>query len=269
MEEESKIYSLVNLGQGKLLGKVYNDLAQPGVKKIGEAIGEILDISNTILLPIKLLNEKTKMIFKHNIDKYEKKLNNIADINIIPVANEIGVPILDRLTYVSNKEISDAFINLLAKASSTETVNLAHPGFIELIDRITPDEARIIDFIRNEKYIVYVTYNVYEKKGLNTFHVPDNAENLTGLEHKIKLNFPNNINVYLDNFVSLGILRHETSYYKSEDHLYNDVEYFYKDLLNKIKEEHPLDEYNLPEVKKGYYEVTKFGQLFLKACTDN
>lgn len=44
-----------------ILPQVYMDLAQPGVKAVGQALGTVLELSSTILLPLKLMNEKAKL----------------------------------------------------------------------------------------------------------------------------------------------------------------------------------------------------------------
>ena len=41
-----------------ILGQVYEDLAQPSVKAVGNALGTVFEFSTAILLPVKLLNEK-------------------------------------------------------------------------------------------------------------------------------------------------------------------------------------------------------------------
>ena len=61
----------------QILKLLYTDLAQPSIIKISLALETIFDLSNTILLPVKLLNEKSKIIFKTNINKYAEKIKNI------------------------------------------------------------------------------------------------------------------------------------------------------------------------------------------------
>lgn len=265
--EENKSFSLVNIAEGKLLSTIYKDLAKPSVKKVGLALETVFDLSNTVLLPLKLVNEKAKLIFQKSLSKYEENLNKIEEDKIITVANEIGIPIIDRLTYISNEDISNAFINLLTKASSTDTVNLAHPGFISIIDRLAPDEAKIINYIHDQPFIPFITYNIHEK-GQDAFHIPDYCESLTALEQACDLMFPQNIKIYLDNLVSLGILRLETFYFKTDETVYSKLQDIYKPVLDKLIEEHPIEKYDAPELAKGFYEITNFGRLFIDACTE-
>ncbi len=89
--------------------KVYEDLFQPKMKKAGEALATVIDVSNSILLPIKLLNERSKLIFESNIKRYSKKLENIDQNELQQVPEYVGLPILDKLTYISDSTLSEAF----------------------------------------------------------------------------------------------------------------------------------------------------------------
>ena len=54
---DNQITELVK-GVPNILGQVYEDLAQPSVKAVGNALGTVFEFSTSILLPVKLLNEK-------------------------------------------------------------------------------------------------------------------------------------------------------------------------------------------------------------------
>ena len=81
---------------------------------------------------------------------------------------QIGVPIIEKLGYITNDEIADLFTNLLTKASSVDTVNLAHPSFVQLIERLSVDEARIIKYLFNKEDIpcILFSYLLQEKRGI-------------------------------------------------------------------------------------------------------
>ena len=65
-----------------ILGELYQDLAQPSVKAIGNALGTVFEFSTAILLPLKLKNEKLKMNFiknTQNIENIKEILNYIIN----------------------------------------------------------------------------------------------------------------------------------------------------------------------------------------------
>ena len=140
---DSKIVDLVK-ATPNILGQVYTDLAQPGVKAVGNVLGTVLEFSTSFLLPIKLLNEKFKLNFTKRLNEYKDKLEQIPDEKRCEVHPQVGTPIIEKLSYTTNEEIADLFTTLLANASNVDMVNTAHPSFVNMIERMSPDEARLL-----------------------------------------------------------------------------------------------------------------------------
>lgn len=132
------------LNSTELMREIYTDLMRPGVKQVGKALKTVLGLGNTVLLPIAMLNGRAELIFQRNMDRFRESLVNIPEEDIQPVAPEIGVPILEKLTYVSDEALSEMFLNLLAKGSEARTADEAHPAFIGIINSLSPEEARLI-----------------------------------------------------------------------------------------------------------------------------
>ena len=57
----------------QILTTIYSDAAQPSVRKVGQALETVFEFSTSILLPVKLLNEKFKLNFERNLNNYKKK----------------------------------------------------------------------------------------------------------------------------------------------------------------------------------------------------
>jgi hypothetical protein len=160
----SDIKDLASLGAGsataisallknpEILKMIYEDALQPSVKNIGKALGTVFQVGNTVLLPLQLLNEKTRILFKKHMDEYKKRLENKTEDEICEVPSEIGNPIIEKLTYVRDENISSMFISLLTNASLYEKSNKAHPYFISIVNSITPDEAILLKNI-NDLYL--------------------------------------------------------------------------------------------------------------------
>jgi hypothetical protein len=77
------------------------------ITQVGKALGTVLGLGNTILLPIHLLNERARLILENNLEKYRLSLKDVPEVEILPVRPEVGVPILEKLAYVSDDELSD------------------------------------------------------------------------------------------------------------------------------------------------------------------
>lgn len=248
-------------GTPNILGQVYTDLAQPGVKAVGQALGTVLEFSTSFLLPVKLLNEKFKLNFTKRLNEYKEKLEEIPEEKRCEVHPQIGTPIVEKLTYTTNDEIADLFTTLLASASNTDSVNAAHPSFVNMIERLSPDEARIIKYLKHEDDIQYCNFNGYAKNGNGFNTLLDHA---TLLPFQVKMDFPQNVNAYLANLTSLGVLLDLDGTYKIEQSTYDKIkqQYGYENLVEKLVP----NVYKNLDCDRAYYKITDFGKLFIKAC---
>lgn len=250
----------------KLLPTVYEDLAQPSVKKIGQALENVFEYGYILTLPIKLKSEKEKMTFEQNLKLYEKQLRKIPEDKICEVPPEMGVPIIDKFTYVRNEDIGKLFANLLTKASSSETIEQAHPSFITVINNLSVDEAKIINHLIDEKYmqIPFIYYIGTFLENSPKYKIL--SERFTSLEGRLELLFPLKINFYFDNLISNGILLCHMNKRTEDDETYDTLIELYKtfaDWLNDNKDDNKNEKI---EVRRGVFDITDYGLSFLQAC---
>lgn len=256
-------------GLPNILELIYKDLAQPSVKKVGQALGTVFDLSNTILLPVKLLNEKARMNFKRHMNNYSEKINSIPDEKICQVPPEIGIPITEKLLYTTNQDIASLFINLLATASSQETINQAHPSFIHLIDRLSVDEARIVKYLKDKGLIPTITLRMTK----NNNDYVDIHSKLSEIKNAVELIFPKNLENYMENLESMGIIYFvERTKNKMQQYvdpaIYSNLE---MSNYNLLKENLDLPKEHIKNVEwiREYYKVSNFGRQFITACNEN
>jgi|688.fasta_scaffold510056_1 hypothetical protein len=251
----------------KLLPMLYKDCAQPAVQKVGKALETVFDFSNTILLPLKLINDKARLNFQKHMDNYKDKLESVDQEKIIEVPPIIGTPIIDRLSYITNDEIADLFINILTKASSSETINEAHPTFIHMVDRMSVDEARIISHLSNTNasFIPFINF-ICRRKDRNQDYRKI-AWNLTGIETDIELLCPKNIDTYIDNLSSLRIIESQGEIFRSDESHYTRLEEKYLPIKSEINRwSSSTTDYNECEIQKGFFEITELGKSFIRIC---
>lgn len=244
-----------------LLKEVYGDLAKPGVEQVGKALGTVIGLGNTILWPIALANEKARISLESNLEKYRKRLEYTPKEEIAEVAPEIGVPIGEKIAYVTNEELSDMYIELLAKASTTSSASLAHPSFVNVINNLSPDEAVLLKALRTTQSLPFVETRLHQngKQEWNTLDpLYSPLSKVTGIS------FPNNVVAYVSNFEGLGILQVRTDLYMAGEGLYEPLELESKARFKGL-EDIPEPKMQI-KFKKGKIEVTPFGRLFLQAC---
>jgi pyruvate/oxaloacetate carboxyltransferase len=96
----------------------------------------------------------------------------------------------------------------------------AHPAFVEIISQLSPDEAKIIQYLNGENDIQYAEIKAYVKNGsgYNTI-LPKST--LTPFH--VALDFLNNIHAYYSNLIRLGILEDESGTYKIANNVYDEI----------------------------------------------
>jgi len=250
----------------ELIKEIYKDAAQPGVQEVGKALGTILGLGNTILWPVRLVNAMADELLRHHMEKYRLRLASISPEKVIPVSPELGVPLLDHFTYVSDEVLSDLYVNLLVSASDADKVDSAHPGFIRVIEQLSPDEAKLLLKFRDKDVVAWFYINARDRGTGEQRQFGNPYGELAASE----LRFPHNMEVYLANLQGLGIVQFDRSRpwetlstMEYDRHFKGLIEQTWE-LFNQEGGDKTL------EVDDHFEEavaVTAYGRMFLKACT--
>jgi hypothetical protein len=282
--------------------KIYEDLLQPGLKRVGEALSNVFDFGNLIMLPFKLINERSRIYLRHNLELYERKLSQIKNEDLCKVQEQIGLPIIEKLTVINQTELSEIFINLLTKASSAKTLYLVHPAFLGILNNLSADEAIILFANRNYQNIpfidIYINKKTYKKDKPSFYHEEGpksssqlkeildystnidevsvkTAFNLTGLEKTMKLYFPQNIDVYIENLERSGIISFERDiYYGADIEKYNELkDVHYKDVIADVEKVINISKSQTIDleinIRYCYIRFTDFGKAFINAVIND
>ena len=244
-----------------LLPEVYGDALKPGMKAVGHAIGDALEMC---LLPITAMGYVPKLA-KVCLDKHlktlEEKLDKIPEDKKANIHPQISIPVIQKLLYTTNDTIAELFLNLLTSSANIDMCSNAHPGFVEIISQLSPDEAKIIQYLKGKDDIQYAEIRAYVKsgQGYNTL-LPKS----TLIPFYVKLDFPKNIHAYYSNLIRLGILEDKSGTYRIANNVYDEIsEKYIFDYYKKLVPDH----FKKIEIEKSYYEVTPFGKLFISACS--
>ncbi len=251
---------------------LYKDLIQPGAKELGKALGTALASTNTLLLPVSYVNKSCYIKFQKRLRKLDDQLKLENQSEICSVPNEIGVPALEKLFYITSDELADLYINLLKRASMSDEANLAHPNFVNVLSSLSPDEARIIDSLRgNPISFISLGYEISEEriKGYSTNVIERTNRIHTDLPEKIDLIFPQNFHIYNINMFSLGLVDSMSYVHEaSEEHIA--IEKKYSSIVNAHRlSKSSTAKFDSPSkaiVEYGNVRFTEFGKMFIDAC---
>ena len=259
----SEIESPIKVDISKSANKTLEALCFPAAEQAGKAIGNIIGLINTMTLPAKFAN----VWAERNFEKYAEKLKDIPKENIKEVEPEIGIPLIDKLSYTSNNDLAEAYANLLAKASHKDDIDLVHPGFINKINSMAPDEVKILEYLKDKNDIAYIFFRVRNNNSTK-FNL---GHKLTGLEKILNLT-SEKIQIHIENLISLNILKDEAGVWFSDETNYNKLIEFYKDdetkYINYVEKIPQYGEGRKLFIEKSYYKITTIGKTFIKACTN-
>ena len=241
-----------------VLKEIYGDLAKPGVQQAGKALSTVIGLGNTALWPIAMLNEKAKISLEQNLDKYRKKLEEVSDDDVCEVSPEVGVPIAEKLSYVTNDELSEMYTELLAKASQKSKANTAHPSFVNVINNMSPDEALLLKSIKKMPGIPFIEVRL-NKKGKNEWNTLESMK--AGISCQFNFKYPANIHAYISNLEGLGLLQIRQDLYMVGENIYEPLEEHAKATFTHLENQDK-------EItcERGKIEITPFARLFIAAC---
>jgi len=259
---------------------VYADSAQPAVRVIGKSLAQCVSLFAT---PAGRMAE----IFEKNIHRYIDKLDGIKEEDLVSPDTRILVPILEKMRFTDEEKVADYYAEILATASKKEHANKVLITFIEILNRLTADEIKILEYIISPQNLISIPAITEEEsvrcglasgtivlniqgalpvleiqrttEGHEGYRVID--KNFNNISDLLSLSAPNNIDAYIDNMISLGLIEKRAMYRFSLNKAYHSLENHPKVLL--IKNQLEATEKVKMQLDQGRIDITGLGRKLL------
>ena len=265
-EENDKIGSVTEIAKAisEIADKVpiYQDAIQPAAKELGKGLQIVVRAVNAALVPVEGLVWGVEQIRDFVRERVAKKLEEVPPEDIQQPKPHIAVPAIDALRYTGAEgELSELYANLLATSMDRATAYRAHPGFVDMIKNMCPDEARLMRFLATAPY-----YPLVNLKSVSTidqsFQIVHRHLSLIGLDAQCE-HVPLAPN-YIDNLQRLGLVQVETMVKMYDVARYTRIEEYQqvKDIIEGIKKL----EGRTVDVERIRLVVTDLGKQFIRAC---
>lgn len=244
--------------------EVYADVGHPIAKPTGELVGLVPRAIRAALAPV----EKWVLEREYNVAEtkklLEEKLKNIPPEQIEAPEAYIAVPALQNISYcMDNDELRDMYANLLANSMTSIVKNGVHPGFVDIIKQLSPDEAKILRYFATKNVIPTITlrYENNDGSGISVIKNFSNVGELTQCENQYT------VNKYFDNLNRLGLvessavmsaLTDKTLYEPLKKHSYIKTR-----IADSVVKKAGFEKY---EIKEGYMSITDYGREFCNIC---
>jgi hypothetical protein len=236
----------------------YDDALKPLAVEVGKALGTVGKTVNMALAPLRGLVWSWEKIEGYVLQNAERILNErgVPGESIGTPDPDIAVPALEALRY---SKLRENYVKLLATAMDTTTSAQAHPAFVEVLKQLSPDEARILEYLPRvglHEPLVDLAYELPER-GRFIFR-----RHVGTLGQDAGCRRPQQTPEYLDNLYRLGLLEIPES-----AHLFDDWRYDKIGNLDSVKNARV----DIPQggqfaIVKKMVGVTSFGEAFRKAC---
>lgn len=245
----------------------YKDTLQPALKAVGAVIALPFQAIDAALSKPKLWVAEKHYNYERTRQLLAEKLQYVSEELIVPPENYVAVPALQQIAYCfDSDELRDMYANLLANSMNKVVKNGVHPGFVEIIKQLSPDEAKILRYFSSQKRVPTIGLNIGKNNGTHVVFVKEfsNVPELAMCEDTLASE------KYFDNLIRLGLLErsqkglfisNESVYEPLTSHPYIKLRY---DYLEKQAEQ--IVDFKSIDYVKAYCELTSFGESFCSIC---
>lgn len=243
----------------------YDDVGKPVAKPTGELLGLVPRAIKAALSPL----EKWIISQEYNVAEtkklLEEKLKNTPPEQIQPPEPYIAVPALQYISYcMDNNELRNMYANLLANSMDSVVKNGVHPGFVEIIKQLSPDEAKILNYFSFNNMVPTISLKLLSnQKGYKTI-----LRNFSNIGELVDCEEPYDISIYFNNLIRLGLIESSSGL----EYLTDKTQY--ESLKKNSYIRATIDELYIPQGYKGvdfsegFMRLTNFGKAFCNICLD-
>lgn len=236
---------------------LYEDALQPTVQEVGKFAARIPRAINAAFSGL----DKWILNKEYAIDEtkklLEKKLENVDPEKIVTPEAYVAVPAIQAISYSMNSEkLRELYANLLAKAMNSDTKDLVHPYFVEIIKQMSPNDAAIFKIFFESEYTPLIDLSIIACNNGHGYYAY-NISHITSYNHNL-------VRMSIDNLLRLGLIEIPYGVAYVEDEVYNIIRNtkHFKEIITELK---ALNFGQIHEGKK-YLKCTGLSSSFYKIC---
>ncbi len=250
---------------GGVFNKVYDDLAHPTARSLGNTLS---------LLPRTIgvwLGKWEKWVIngeesiRLTAQAVQEKAAEIPEEKLTEPEPYVAIPAVQQLSYCyDSEELREMYANLLVSSMNIDTKQAVHPSFVDIIKQLSPMDAKVLEAMKQEQSVIPVVTVRLNFKESKSFHelLIDYSIDLFQLFGDTSI-----LSASLQNLDRLGIIkiRYDQVVKPDEryDVFYEDAEY--KGLVASFQGKENTD----ITLSKGLIELTEFGKTFCQCCCEN
>lgn len=249
----------------EVLSKSYDDLIHPSAKPIGQMLSYLPRTIRVWLSKWEkwIINGEESLRLTGEVLK--DKLKDIPEERLCEPEPYVAIPAIQQIAYCcDSNELRELYANLLAASMNEDKKWKVHPGYVDIIKQLTPDEAKILKECPRSS-------NQYKPLiDLKVKHIGnETGESIILRNYSIMDQFcetPQNISMYIENLNRLKIIHVPDDAYITEDRFYTPL--IESERIYEEKNTNKLKEGDSFIINKKLFYVTDYGVGFIKCCVD-
>lgn len=252
---------------------IYKDALQPAAQEVGSVLKTITKTFNTLLIPLRLLNDTAEIKYRKFISDLEAKSHEIPPENICtPDLSTVGPALTDLVFSLDEEEIRSLYMNLLLHSIDNRTTKCNLRAFTQIIKQLSSFEAQLLKTIYESHSTCPVArVRVYCVPSLKFIgqHVPGVFFNDLITDICIDNSTEELCDLSLQNLLRLGLIELHENTFISPIERYSYVESS-KTYLKAYKLLHTKNEdgqeFNKIDIERFSYSLSSFGESFCNIC---
>jgi len=193
------------------------------------------------------------------------KLKDEPVEQIVAPNPRIAFPAIQNACITPEISIREMYEEVLASSMRESVKDGVHPGFVDIIRQLCPDEAKILHYMKYESVIPTITVRYETKEGGGFNRVSD----FSIVGEMLQCEYPFKVAEYFDNLCRLGLtINHGELSSLTDKKKYEPLKNhpLIKEQLNEktIKEKG----YARSRVQESYVSLTSFGKSFCSVCIE-
>ena len=194
--------------------ELYQDAFQPTTQETGKTLSLIPRTINAALLPLRQWIAEREYKLAETEKLLAKKLEHVCEDKIVTPEAYVAVPALQAISYSMNsEELRELYANLLAKAMNSDTKDLVHPSFVEIIKQMSPMDAKIFKEIVTAPACPLISIKIRQQDGGEQFY----ADNCSWISDYSLVQ----CRTSFDNLTRLGLIQIPSGLSYTHKELYN------------------------------------------------
>lgn len=245
--------------------EAYSDVVHPPAENLGKALATVVDLLNTFLTPIELVNKTVAIKKEKFIEEYKNNTSKIPPEKVCPANFSIIAPMLDHLKFkITEDELRSKYAKLISSASDEECLTKPLLSFDNVLNQLTPYEIQLLEHLFKtvpDKIYPLATIKRSSELGFNILY-----KYLPGISFK-QLSF-DVLSVMISNLDRLGIVIIDTDNYvepANERYKFITESQLFKSLQGQceIIRKATNKQYPVCSIHKESFALSNFGKSFV------